>query len=82
MTKIKQVILLETDSLILIELLSYPKIKTPLEAMKALEEIEKVKKELIKKHKLIEVFISEKGAFRQIIKIEKRVTKKRSKTVK
>jgi len=41
------------------------------QAMKALEDIERVKEKLIKKYKSIEVFVSKKGAFRQIIKIQK-----------
>lgn len=71
MAKIQQITLLETNDLILIELFKYPKIKTPLEAMKVLEDIERVKEKLLKKYKSIEVFVSKRGAFRQIIKIEK-----------
>ena len=71
MAEVEQIILLETDNLILIELFNYPKVKTPLMAMKALEDIEQVKKTLIEKYNLIDVFVSEKHSFRQIIKIQK-----------
>jgi hypothetical protein len=71
MDKVKEVILLETKRLILIELFNYPTFKSPLMAQKALEKIEKVKKRLSKKYKAIEVFVSEQGAFKQIVKIEK-----------
>ncbi|MGQ0826948.1 MAG: hypothetical protein ACT4ON_01000 [Bacteroidota bacterium] len=73
MAKVKQVILLETDKLILIELFNYPTLKTPLMAQKALEQIERVKERLLNKYKIIEVFVSKNGAFRQIIKIEKKL---------
>ncbi len=39
--------------------------------MEALEDIEHVKEKLVKKYGAIEVFVSKKGAFRQIIKIAK-----------
>ncbi len=47
MEKIKQIVLLVTDNLMLIELSNYPKVRKAIETMKALEDMERIKNQLL-----------------------------------